>query len=86
MDDKQHEFTIHEFDALREEINGDFQEMRKLEVYAVVATAIMYSFLISLERGGNGRAVLCSNTCMGASHPISDTDIYSCSGLPQSGQ
>ena len=53
MDDKQHEFTIHEFDALREEINGYFQEMRKLEVYAVVATAIMYSFLISLERGGN---------------------------------
>ena len=52
MDDKQHELTIHEFDALREEIGGYFTEMRRVEVYAALATALFDSFLISLESKG----------------------------------
>jgi hypothetical protein len=52
--DQQHEFTIHEFDALRREIDGYFVEMRKLEVYAVLAIGVFYSFLIQLERPQQG--------------------------------
>jgi hypothetical protein len=48
---RQHELTLHEFDALRAEIMGYLTELRKLEVYAVVAMAAVYSFLISMERG-----------------------------------
>ncbi|MGE4043403.1 MAG: hypothetical protein AB7F35_01020 [Acetobacteraceae bacterium] len=52
MDDKQHELTMHEFDSLREEISGYTTEIRKLEVYAVAATAVFYWSLMSLEKPG----------------------------------
>jgi hypothetical protein len=57
MDDKQHEFTLREFDALRSEIAGYFAELRKLEVYAALATAVVDSFLISLERDKGGQVM-----------------------------
>jgi hypothetical protein len=49
-DGDKHEFTIHEYDALRREIESYFSELRKLEVYAALAIALVYYFLITLER------------------------------------
>jgi hypothetical protein len=51
MDEQQHAFTVQEDAELRKEMMDYVAETRRLEVYAVVPTALMYSFLISLETG-----------------------------------
>jgi hypothetical protein len=50
METKPDELALREYDALRREIDGYFAELRKLETYAVLATAAVYSFLITLDR------------------------------------